>query len=59
MSVIPRSRLTRWLITAGIAQWHDREWLVSACTDGITVMTARKYDCLLLTGPRRATSLRP
>jgi dimethylglycine dehydrogenase len=60
MSVIPRSDDEVWLITAGIAQWHDRDVLLQGLPDGMTVTDrSAKYDCLLLTGPASRDILAP
>jgi dimethylglycine dehydrogenase len=41
------------LITAAVAQWHDREWLEASKRDpGITILEATDhFDCLIVTGP--------
>jgi dimethylglycine dehydrogenase len=40
------------LITAAVAQWHDREWLWRAAPEGITVTDhSAEVECLLVTGP--------
>jgi dimethylglycine dehydrogenase len=40
------------LITASVAQWHDREWLWRAAPGGITVTDhSAEVECLLVTGP--------
>jgi len=53
MSVIPRSDDEIWLITAATAQWHDGEFLSRQAPDGITVQDrTKKYECLLVTGPK-------
>ena len=60
MSVIPRSADCTWLITAGVAQSHDREWIARTAPDGITVHDrSDKYDCLLVTGPKARAILAP
>jgi len=52
MSVIPRSEDEMWLITAGAAQWHDRDVLARGLPEGVTIADrSDKYDCLLVTGP--------
>jgi dimethylglycine dehydrogenase len=58
MSVIPRSDDVVWLITAGVAQWHDRDWLLAHAPEGIAVHDrSEKYECLLVTGPESRTVL--
>jgi dimethylglycine dehydrogenase len=53
MSVIPRSDNEMWLITAATAQWHDAEWLIRQAPEGIAIHDrTKKYDCLLVTGPK-------
>jgi dimethylglycine dehydrogenase len=53
MSVIPRSDDVMWLITAATAQWHDGEFLSRQAPEGITVHDrTKKYECLLVTGPK-------
>jgi len=53
MSVIPRSDDEMWLITAATAQWHDAELLSRQAPEGITVEDrTKKYECLLVTGPK-------
>lgn len=53
MSVIPRSEDVMWLITAATAQWHDGEFLSRQAPDGIAIHDrTKKYECLLVTGPK-------
>jgi dimethylglycine dehydrogenase len=53
MSVIPRTDDEVWLITAAVAQWHDRELLEKTAPEGITVRDFTKDgECLLVTGPK-------
>jgi len=53
MSVIPRSDDVMWLITAAGAQWHDGELLSRRAPQGIKVHDrTKKYECLLVTGPK-------
>ena len=53
MSVIPRSDDEMWLITAATAQWHDGELLSRQAPEGISVHDrTKKYECLLVTGPK-------
>ncbi len=60
MSVIPRSDEEVWLITAGAAQWHDRDILRPDLPEGVTVSDrSEKYECLLLTGPAARDILAP
>jgi dimethylglycine dehydrogenase len=41
------------LITAAVAQWHDREWLRGTCPAGCARRPdARAVDCLIVTGPK-------
>lgn len=58
MSVIPRSDEIVWLITAAAAQWHDGEFLSRQAPDAIKVHDrTRKYECLLVTGPKSRSVL--
>jgi dimethylglycine dehydrogenase len=60
MSVIPRSDDQMWMITAGVAQWHDRDVLRNGLPEGVELRdTSDKYDCLLLTGPAAREILAP
>ncbi|WP_343080176.1 FAD-dependent oxidoreductase [Ostreiculturibacter nitratireducens] len=60
MSVIPRSEDEIWLITAGVAQWHDGELLSRQAPEGITIADrSDKYECLLVTGPKARDILAP
>jgi dimethylglycine dehydrogenase len=60
MSVIPRSDDEMWLITAGVAQWHDRDVLARGLPEGVTLSDrSAKYDCLLVTGPAARDILAP
>ncbi|MGR3562682.1 MAG: GcvT family protein [Heliomarina sp.] len=53
MSVIPRSDEQIWLITAAVAQWHDKELLERGTPGTLSVQDrSDKYDCLLVTGPK-------
>jgi len=55
MSVIALGEDDFILITAAVAQWHDREWLEKhlAHSSPITVTdVTEQYDCQILTGPR-------
>jgi dimethylglycine dehydrogenase len=48
------------LITAGVAQWHDAEWLWRQAPEGITVTDhSDKVECLLVTGPKAREILGP
>lgn len=48
------------LITAGVAQWHDAEWLTRHAPDGITVSDhSDQMECLLVTGPKAREILAP
>ncbi|MCC5976384.1 MAG: FAD-dependent oxidoreductase [Rubellimicrobium sp.] len=41
------------LITAGVAQWHDAEWLSRQAPEGISVTDhSDEVECLLVTGPK-------
>ncbi len=41
------------LITAAVAQWHDRDLLSNGAPEGVTVEDfSDKVDCLLVTGPK-------
>ena len=60
MSVIPRSDEEIWLITAGVAQWHDGELIARDAPEGVAVHDrSDKYDCLLVTGPKAREVLAP
>ena len=60
MSVIPRSEDEMWLITAGVAQWHDRDVLARGLPEGVTLSDrSAKYDCLLVTGLKAREVLAP
>src|SRR6056297_2252810 len=60
MSVIPRSDDEIWLITAGAAQWHDRDVLARGLPEGVTLTDrSDRYDCLLVTGPAARDILGP
>ncbi|ART99643.1 GcvT family protein [Yoonia vestfoldensis] len=60
MSVIPQSDDEIWLITASVAQWHDRDVLLRDLPDGVTVHDrSDKYECLLVTGPKARAMLAP
>jgi dimethylglycine dehydrogenase len=60
MSVIPRSDDEIWLITAGAAQWHDRDVLARGLPEGVTLTDrSDRYDCLLVTGPKARDILGP
>jgi dimethylglycine dehydrogenase len=60
MSVIPRADDEMWLITAAVAQWHDRDVLARNLPDTVTLSDrSAKYDCLLLTGPASRDLLAP
>ncbi|NRA99530.1 MAG: GcvT family protein, partial [Rhodobacteraceae bacterium] len=51
MSVIPQSDDALLLITAAVAQWHDRDLLAGNAPEGITVSDRTDdFDCLLVTG---------
>lgn len=52
MSVTVQSDERVRLITAAPAQWHDRDLLVGAAPEGISVTDRTDaFDCLLVTGP--------
>ena len=60
MSVIPRDDDNIWLITAAVAQWHDRDVLLHGLPDGLAVTDrSDKYECLLVTGPKAREILAP
>ncbi|WP_121634450.1 GcvT family protein [Tropicibacter alexandrii] len=60
MSVIPRDDDNIWLITAAVAQWHDRDVLLQGLPDGLAVTDrSDKYECLLITGPKARDILAP
>ncbi|MBE0412289.1 FAD-dependent oxidoreductase [Yoonia sp.] len=53
MSVIPQSDDEIWLITASVAQWHDRDVLLRDLPEGVRVQDrSANYECLLVTGPK-------
>ena len=48
------------LITAGVAQWHDAEWLTRHAPEGIAVSDhSDQMECLLVTGPKARDILGP
>jgi len=58
MSVIPRSKDQIWLITAALAQWHDRELLEKTLPDHLTVTDRTdEFECFLVTGPKARSVL--
>ena len=60
MSVIPQSDDAIWLITASVAQWHDRDVLLRDLPEGIAVQDrTTKYECFLVTGPKSREMLAP
>ncbi|MCI5111345.1 MAG: FAD-dependent oxidoreductase [Marivita sp.] len=60
MSVIPQSDEAIWLITAAVAQWHDRDVLLRNLPEGLTVQDrTTKYECFLVTGPKSREMLAP
>jgi len=60
MSVIPRSDDDIWLITASVAEWHDRDVLLRDLPEGVHVHDrSAKYECLLVTGPKARDILAP
>ena len=60
MSVIPQSDDAIWLITAAVAQWHDRDVLLQNLPEGVEVHDrSDKYECLLVTGPKARDILAP
>jgi dimethylglycine dehydrogenase len=60
MSVIPQSDEAIWLITAAVAQWHDRDVLLRNLPEGVTVQDrTTKYECFLVTGPKSREMLAP
>ena len=60
MSVIPESDEALLLITAGTAQWHDRDVLLQGAPEGFTITDhSAEQDCLLLTGPQARAILEP
>lgn len=60
MSVIPRGPACLWLITAAVAQWHDREWLADRAPEGIATHDRTEgWECLIVTGPRSRAVLGP
>ena len=60
MSVIPQSDDAIWLITAAVAQWHDRDVLLRDLPEGVTVQDrTTKYECFLVTGPKSREMLAP
>ncbi|MBS0125139.1 GcvT family protein [Thetidibacter halocola] len=60
MSVIPSSDEDLLLITAAVAQWHDRDVLTTGLPEGVTVTDeSADFDCLLVTGPQSRAILAP
>lgn len=48
------------LITAGVAQWHDLDWLKSHAPTGIDISdNSEAMECLLVTGPKARDILAP
>ncbi len=59
MSVMNHGPEKVGLITASVAEWHDREWLWRAAPEGITVTDhSAEVECLLVTGPKAREVLR-
>ncbi len=53
MSVMVHGADEVGLITAGVAQWHDAEWLWRQAPEGIAVTDhSDEAECLLVTGPK-------
>ncbi|MXQ07285.1 FAD-dependent oxidoreductase [Alphaproteobacteria bacterium GH1-50] len=53
MSVFPHSDEELTLITAAVAQWHDRDVLLKDLPEDITVTDhSDEWECVLVTGPR-------
>ncbi|MEO0943525.1 MAG: FAD-dependent oxidoreductase, partial [Pseudomonadota bacterium] len=53
MTVIPRSDEEIWLITAAMAQWHDRELLERTLPENLSLRDfTEDGECLLVTGPK-------
>jgi dimethylglycine dehydrogenase len=60
MSVMNHGPEKVGLITASVAQWHDREWLWRAAPEGIMVTDhSAEVECLLVTGPAARDVLGP
>ena len=60
MSVIPQSDEAIWLITAAVAQWHDRDVLLRNLPEGVEIHDrSTKYECFLVTGPKARDMLAP
>ncbi len=60
MSVIPQNDEAIWLITAAVAQWHDRDVLMRNLPEGVEVHDrTTKYECFLVTGPKARDMLAP
>lgn len=52
MTIIPRADDKISLITAALAQWHDRDFLSRNMPDHLSLTDATAdYECLLVTGP--------
>jgi dimethylglycine dehydrogenase len=48
------------LITAAVAQWHDRDWLAGLAPEGIEITDhSEEAECLLVTGPKAREILAP
>ena len=48
-----RDRLRVLLVTAAVAQWHDRDWLLAHLAPGLSVTDVTdEWSCFVLTGPR-------
>ncbi len=53
MSVLRHAEDAFTLITAAVAQWHDREWLERSLTAGLTLVDrSAEHSTLIVTGPK-------
>lgn len=60
MTVLPNSDEDVGIITAGVAQWHDRDVLSRGLPDGVTIEDwSDKIHCFIVTGPKARDLLAP
>lgn len=53
MSILTLGEDRFLLITAGSAQWHDQDWLLSHMPEGLTLRdVTTEWSCQILTGPK-------
>lgn len=60
MTVLPNSDEDVGIITAGVAQWHDRDVLARGLPEGVTIEDwSDKIHCFIVTGPKARDLLAP